>query len=120
MIILITINMTVKFQAMIRIIMKNHEDRDVLTKESNNSTSVSVTGLTSTSTFIQDLFLQYLYKTVITIYVYIISTKASLQLYTYYCHYNYLYERLYKKISYVVFTKASLPLYTYYRLYLHL
>ena len=45
----------------------DHEDQVMLTKESNNSTSVSMTGLTSTSTFLQCLFLQYLHKTIITI-----------------------------------------------------
>ena len=45
----------------------NHEDKVILTKESYNSTSVSVTGLTSTGTSLQALFLQYLYKTVVTI-----------------------------------------------------
>ena len=38
----------------------NHEDQVIMTKESYNYTSVSVTGLTSTGTFLQDLFLQYL------------------------------------------------------------
>ena len=45
----------------------DHEDQVILTKESYNSTSVSVTGLTSTGTFLQGLFLQYLHETVITI-----------------------------------------------------
>ena len=45
----------------------NHEDQVILTKESNNSTRVSVTGLTSTSTFLQGLFLLYLHKTIINI-----------------------------------------------------
>ena len=53
------------------------------------------------------------------IYVYIIFTKASLQLCTYYCFYKYLYECLYKKIFYIISIKVSLRLYTYYRLYLH-
>ena len=44
-----------------------YEDQDILTKASNISTSVFVTGLTSIGTFIQGLFLQYLYETVIII-----------------------------------------------------
>ena len=45
----------------------DHEDQDILPKELNNSTNVHVTGLTSTGTSLQGLFLQYLYETVITI-----------------------------------------------------
>ena len=47
--------------------MADFENQDILTKESSNSTSVSVTGLTSTSTFLQGLILQYLYETIVTI-----------------------------------------------------
>ena len=46
----------------------HQEDQIILTKGSKNSTSVSVTGLTSTSTFIEGLFIQYLHKAVITIF----------------------------------------------------
>ena len=91
----------------------NYEDQDILTKESSNSTSVSLSGLTSTNTILQGLFLQYLHETVI-------ITKASIRLYTYYGHYNCLYECLYKNTFYVISTKTSLPLHTYYRLYTHL
>ena len=45
----------------------NHEDPIILTKEPYNSTSVSVTRLTITGTSLQGLFLQYLYKTLVTI-----------------------------------------------------
>ena len=44
-----------------------YEDQDILTKASNISTSVFVTGLTSIGTFLQCLFLQYIYETVIII-----------------------------------------------------
>ena len=45
----------------------DYEDQFILTEESYTHTSVSMTGLTSTGTFLQGLFLHYLYKTVITI-----------------------------------------------------
>ena len=45
----------------------DHKDQVILTKELYNSTSVSKTGLSSTNTSLQVLFLQYLYKPVITI-----------------------------------------------------
>ena len=45
----------------------DQEDQVLLAEVSNNSTSVSTTELTSTSTCLQDLFLQYLYKVVFTI-----------------------------------------------------
>ena len=45
----------------------NQEDQVLLAKGSTNSTSVFATGLTSTSTCLQGLFLQYLRKAVIII-----------------------------------------------------
>ena len=96
------------------------EDHIILTKVSSNSTSVSTAGLTSVSTFVQGLYLQYLHKAVITICVYIISIKAFIRLYTYYYYYKCLYKFLYMRLFYIISTKASLPLYTYYCLYLHL
>ena len=42
-----------------------HEDQAILTKESYSYISVSVTGLTSTGTSLQELILQYLYKTLL-------------------------------------------------------
>ena len=41
----------------------DHEDQVILTQESYNSTSVSMTGLTSINTSLQSLFLQYLIYT---------------------------------------------------------
>ena len=49
----------------------DHQDQAILTKESYNSTSVSVTGLTNIYTILPSWFLQYLYKS----YLYIIFTK---------------------------------------------
>ena len=69
----------------------NQEDQVLLTEESYNSTSLSVTGLLSTGTSLQGLFLQYLYKTVITILCLCDLYKdISMVLYIY-CHYNRLY-----------------------------
>ena len=96
----------------------NHEDQDILTKELNSSTSVSVAGLTSTGTFMQGLFLQYLHKTVVTILclsdLYIgISTIVGLYLLL---SLQLSIQVSLQKIFYVVSTMISLSLHTYYRL----
>ena len=73
---------------------------------SSNSTSVSPNkhaGLTSTSIFVQGLFLQYLHKAVVTILCLCHLYKIYLRLYTYYCLYMSLHgdilSHLYKGIS---------------------
>ena len=95
----------------------DHKDQVILTEESSNSASVSVNGLTSTGTFLQGLFLQYLHKTIITILclrhlyegiytvVYLLwslqlSLKMSLQ--------EYILRRIYKTISTTVYLLSSL------------
>ena len=98
----------------------HQEDQVLLTEGSSSSTIVSATGLTSTSTFVQGLFPQYLHKAIITIlclhhlckgismFVYLLSSlQMSLRVSLH-------------KMLYVISTKASLLLYTYYCLYLHL
>ena len=67
----------------------NQEDQVLLTKGSSNSTSVSATGLTSASTFLQGLFIQYLHKAIMT---------------------NLYLHHLYKGISMVIYLLLSLQM----------
>ena len=100
------------------------ENQVLLSMGSNNSTSVSAnkhTGLTSTSTFLQGLFLQYLHKAVITILcrcrlyegistvVYLLlSLQISLQVSIHEDILHYLYESISKIVHLLLFLLTSL------------
>ena len=66
----VELNSPQQLDCMVSNAMFHQENQILLTVDSSKSRSVSVikpTGITSTSTFLQGLFLQYLHKAVITI-----------------------------------------------------
>ena len=105
----------------------DYEDPVILTKESYNSTNVSVNGSTNINTPVFTVSIQttiFIFtvcmKPWLLFCVYVVSTKTRLMLYTYYYWYKYLYKCLYVKIFYIISTNASLRLWSYWYFYVHL
>ena len=89
----------------------DHEDQIMLTKESYESTRVSMNESTNIDNPTPSLFLQCLYKlqglSVQYLFcVYILSMKTHLMLYTYYHQHGCLYTCLYVKTFYIISTNS--------------
>ena len=108
----------------------DHKDQIILTKETYNSTSISMNASTNIDTpipFFYSVYMNYkvyLYsmytKPQLLFCVYIISTKTHLQIYIYYHRYKFFCKCLYMKTFYIISTKTSLQLYLYCCLCVHL